>query len=189
MVRRFYLLTLSVFVILTVIGEATVAAQGSGPRRGVGVGMARRALDLTDAQREQMRQLAQKNREQIRTLTDRAEAAREAAREAADVTSFSEEQSRAAAEEVAAAQVELAVHRARSRSEVYALLTPDQQQRARNIRDRLQQRQPGPPRFRGRGQQRQPEPPRFRGRGQQPQPGPPRFRGRGQQPGPRSRNR
>ena len=166
MVRRPHLLTLSVFVILAVIGGAAVAAQGSGPRRGARVGMAQRALDLTDAQREQIRQLAQKNREQMRALTDRAEAAREAAREAVDVASFSEEQSRAAAEEVAAAQVELAVHRARSRSEVYALLTPEQQQRAQDLRDRLQQRQQGPPRFRGRGQQRQQGPPRFRGRGQ-----------------------
>ena len=186
MIRRFHILTFGAFVALAALGGAAlggaalgdtvldgtvVAAQGpgqgpgrGGPRgrgRGFGpggrqAGLALRALDLTDAQREQVRQLMQQHREQTRALAVRAHAAREAQRQAMAPPSFTEQQVRAAAQALAEAQTDLAVQQARLRSDVYALLTSEQQQRLQQMqaerevreqerRDRIQQRRQGQP--------------------------------------------
>ncbi len=159
----------------TLLGGTVLAAQGPGPGgqrgrgpglwrglgRGIasggrGAGLALRALDLTDAQREQVRQLTEQHREQTRTLVERARAAGEAQRQAMDAPSFSEQQVRAAAQAFAEARTDLAVQQARLRSDVYALLTPEQQQRLQQLqaerevrekerRDRMQQRRQGQP--------------------------------------------
>ena len=101
MIRRFHLPTVSAIAALallagTVLGSTVMAAQGPGPGGmrgrgpggpgagpgGRGAGIALRALDLTEAQREQMRQLTEQHREQTRTLAERVRAAAEAQREA-----------------------------------------------------------------------------------------------------------
>ena len=150
----------------TLLGGTVLAAQGPGPggprrggngfgpglgRGGPQAGLALRALDLTDAQREQVRQLTQQHRQQTRPLVERAHAAEEAQRQAMDAPSFSEQQVRAAAQALAEVQTDLAVQQARLRSDIYALLTPEQQQRLQQMqaerevreqerRDRMQQR-------------------------------------------------
>jgi len=169
MVRRFHIVSLTALVALVVWGGAFVLAQGPGPEgprgRGPGfgpgggpqAGLELRALDLTDAQREQVQQLTQQHREQTRVLFERAQAAREAQRQAMDAVPFNEPHIRAAMQAVAEAGTELAVQQARLRSEIYALLTPEQQQRAQKMRadrdarmqerqQRLRQRQLGQPR-------------------------------------------
>ena len=186
MIRRFFMLTLSALVTVaalggaalggavlggTVLGGTVMAAQGPGPGGprgrgpglrpgfgpgGRGAGLALRALGLTDAQREQVRQLTQQHREQTRGLVERAHAAGEAQRQAMDAPSFSEQQVRAAAQVLAEVQTDLAVQQARLRSNVYALLTSEQQQRLQRMqaerevrekerRDRMQQRRQGQP--------------------------------------------
>ena len=72
-----------------------------------------------------------------------------------DAPSFSEQQVRAAAQALAEAQTDLAVQQARLRSDVYALLTSEQQRlqqmqaerevREKERRDRMQQRRQGQP--------------------------------------------
>ena len=154
MVRRFVIFTLNALVILaalggTVLGGTVVAAQGPGPGgprgRGPGgprAGLALRALDLTDAQREQVRQLTQQHR-QTRALVERAKAGREAQRQAVEAIPFSEEQIRAAMQALAEAQAELAVQQARLQSDIYALLTPEQQQRLQKMREEREGRAKG----------------------------------------------
>ena len=164
MARRFYISSLAALVTLVVWGGAFVFAQGPGGARGRGPGfgpggpqpgLALRTLDLTDAQREQVRQLTQQHREQTRTLVERAEAAREAQRQAMAATPFSESQVRAAMQALAEAQTDLAVQQARLQSEIHALLTTEQQQRLEKMRterearakerqNRVRQRQPRP---------------------------------------------
>jgi len=123
---------------------------GGGPRAGQGL----RALDLTEAQREQVRQLTEQHRQQTRPLVERAHAAGEAQRQAMDTPSFSEQQVRAAAQARAEVQTDLAVQQARLRSDIYALLTAEQQQRLQQMqaerearqterRERMQQRRQG----------------------------------------------
>ena len=165
MVRRFRIVALITVVALFALAGAAVLAQrpgvrgprGGGPGFGPGgpqAGLELRALDLTDAQREQVRQLTQQQREQTRALLERARAAREAQRQAVEAIPFNEPQVRAALQALAEVQTELAVQQARIQSDVYALLTPEQQQRLQQVRaereartkqrlERMQQRRQG----------------------------------------------
>lgn len=128
--------------------------RGRGPAFGPlpGVGLAIRGLDLTEAQREQIRQLTQQSREQMRGLVDRVRAAQDARRQAVEAIPFNESQIRSAMEALVEVEADLAVARARLQSDIYALLTADQQQRVQQMRaerdarakqrqERLQQRQ------------------------------------------------
>jgi len=172
MVRRFHLLTVLAFVVGLLAGGALAYAQGpepGGPRgRGPGfgaggpqAGLSLRALDLTDAQQEQVRQLTQQNREQMRGLMDRMRAAQDARRQAVEAIPFNESQVRSAMKDVADVEADLAVAEARLQADIYALLSADQQQRLQKLRadretrakeraqqqqQRLQQRQQRPAR-------------------------------------------
>jgi protein CpxP len=107
--------------------------------------LALRGLDLTDAQREQVRQLTQQFREQNRPLAERMRQAMQARREAAQANPVDESRIRAASEELAQVQADLAVQEARLRNDVLALLTPEQRQKAEELRAqrdaRLKERQ------------------------------------------------
>jgi Spy/CpxP family protein refolding chaperone len=143
MVRHFRILGVSALVVALVSGGALAYAQGpepGGPRGrgpgfgGPGAGLSLRALDLTDAQQEQVRQLTQQNREQIRSLMDRMRVAQEARRKAVEAIPFNESQVRAAMKDVAEAEADLAVAEARLQADIYALLSADQQQRLQKLR-------------------------------------------------------
>ena len=160
--RRFYILMLSAVVTLIVWGGAVVSTQGPRPggprgagpgpgRGGFGAGLLLRDLNLTDAQREQVRQLTEQHREQTRALVDSLMKAQEAQRQAIETVPADEARIRAAMQELAQAQTEIAVDRAQLQSEIYALLTPEQQQavakrraerdaRVKERQGRLQQR-------------------------------------------------
>ena len=116
-----------------------------------------REIELTDAQREQVRQLVQQQRESSRALFERAQAARVAQRQAMDAIPFSEPAVRAAMAAMAEVEADLAVQEARLQSEIYGLLTPDQQERLQKVRAdreaRLKERL-ARPRQRGAGQAR-----------------------------------
>ena len=139
MSRRIRTLVLSAMVIV-VAGGAVAFAQGPGPRGprgggpGIGRGLPLREIELTDAQREQVRQLTQQQRESSRALFERAQAARVAQRQAMDATPFNEPAVRAAMAAMAEVEADLAVQEARLQSEIYGLLTPDQQERLQKIR-------------------------------------------------------
>jgi len=143
MVRHFRILGVSALVAALVGGGALAYAQGpepGGPRGrgpgfgGPGAGLSLRALDLTDAQQEQVRQLTQQNREQMRSLMDRMRVGQEARRKAVEAIPFNESQVRAAMKDVAEAEADLAVAEARLQADIYALLSADQQQRLQKLR-------------------------------------------------------
>jgi Spy/CpxP family protein refolding chaperone len=138
----------------TVLGGTVLAAQGPGPGsmrgRGPGgpggpgdrgAGIALRALDLTEAQREQVRQLTEQHREQTRTLAERVRTAGEAQREAMEATPFDEQNIRVTAQAFSEVQTDMAVQRARLRSDIHALLTPDQQQQLATMQAEREARQ------------------------------------------------
>ncbi len=173
MVRHLRIVGVSALV-AALAGGALVYAQDQqpgGPRGrgpgfgpgGPGVGLSLRALDLTDAQREQVRQLTQQNRDQMRALMDRMRAAQDARRKAIEAAPFNESQVRAAMKELAEVEADLAVAEARLQADVYALLSADQQQRLQQLRadqearakERAQQQQQ---RLQQRQQQRQARP-------------------------------
>lgn len=141
MSRLFHLAAIAAVITVVLAGISAYAQgpgfggfRGHGPGGGRGVGLPLRELDLTEAQQEQVRQLTRQHREQTRTFMDQLRKAQEAQRQAIETLPVDEGRIRAAAQELARAQADLAVQHARLRSEIYALLTPDQQQRLQQLR-------------------------------------------------------
>jgi periplasmic protein CpxP/Spy len=143
MVRHFRILGVTALVAALAGGTLTYAQDPApgGPRgRGPGgpggpqAGLALRQLDLTDAQREQVRQLTQQNREQMRSLLDRMRAAQDARRKAVESLPFNESQVRAAMKDLAEVEADLAVAEARLQADIYGLLSADQQQKLQKLR-------------------------------------------------------
>lgn len=141
-------------------GTAVSFAQGPGPRApGVGPGphgpgrrgdLGLRGVQLTDAQREQVQSIMQSHRAEFDNV---GKALGEAHRAFAEATRSGDEAAiRARSTAVANAMAEEAILRAKVRSEVHALLTPEQlqeitqreaemQKRMQERGERLQQRQ------------------------------------------------
>lgn len=122
---------------------------GRGPGVGRGGGLPMRELNLSDAQKEQFKTLAQQNREQSRTAMERMRTAMEAQRKAVDTIPVNEQLIRSTTQDLADAQTEVALQQARLHSEFFALLTPEQQAQAKKLQAeravRAQQRQPRQP--------------------------------------------
>ena len=113
-----------------------------GPGRGRGgpggpggplAGLPLRELNLTDAQREQVRQIVDSRQQETRAIGERAMAAREALHDATTSPSFDEGLVRARAAEMAAIDADMAVARARIFADVFQILTPEQQAKAKEL--------------------------------------------------------
>ncbi|MGH9255815.1 MAG: Spy/CpxP family protein refolding chaperone [Vicinamibacterales bacterium] len=156
MIRVSHLVTLMVLIVVLLGGFAVFAQgpgfggpRGRGPVAGPGgpgaAGLPIRELGLTDAQQQQVRQLTEQFREQGRLLIEQVRKAEEARRDAIEAVPVDEGRIRAAMQQLGEAQTEWAIHQARLRSEIYELLTPEQQQVAQKLRAdreaRLKQRQ------------------------------------------------
>jgi periplasmic protein CpxP/Spy len=165
MIRRSHVITLTALVAV-LLGFTLALAQGPGlgPRgRGAGPGdfgaaPLLRGLNLTDAQQQQVRQLAEQMRTQSRPVVEQVRKAEEARRDAMEAVPVDEGRIRSVMQQLAQAQTELAILQARFHSDVYALLTPEQQEQAQKLRAereaRLKQRQD---RLQQRLQQRRPQ--------------------------------
>ncbi len=97
------------------------------------------ALDLTDAQRDQVRAIMQSHREEGRAIGTKARAALEALH-AATAANVDEAGAAQQAQALGAAIGEAAVLRARVRSEVFAVLTPEQQARVSALQQAREKR-------------------------------------------------
>ena len=138
-----------------VLAAGSVMAQSpadSGPGRGRG-GFARgggfdrgggelRGLNLTDAQRQQIRALHDQHREQTQAAATRLRTAMEAQRKAVETVPLNEGAIRATSQELAEAQTELAIERAKLHAQVVALLTPEQKAQAEKLRADREARRP-----------------------------------------------
>jgi protein CpxP len=110
-----------------------------GPMAMLAPRMAER-LGLSEAQRDQIRSIVDSRREDMRGLGEKARAAREALQEAVTAEVMDEGLIRARAADLATIESDLVVARARLRSEVFQVLTPDQQAQAREAQKQMQQR-------------------------------------------------
>lgn len=123
-----------------------VTAQGPGPRgpRGGQMGPGGpggprgpmpveliRGLDLSDAQRDQVRTIAESHREAFTEVAGKMRDARERLTAAVDADTVDEAAIRAASANVAAVMADEAVLRAKVRAEIFNILTPEQQQQAK----------------------------------------------------------
>jgi periplasmic protein CpxP/Spy len=134
--------SLAALGVAAVIGGATAMAQdgpGGFGRHGHGGRMGAmadfRQLGLTDDQRNQIRAAMSAHREEFKALFDRARTARQAQRAAIDQVPMNEQQVRAATNDVAAVEADMAVLRARVHEQVYSVLTPDQQTQLKALKD------------------------------------------------------
>ena len=99
-----------------------------------GGGLPLRALNLTDAQRQQIQTLVQQSHEQNRDLASRLRQAREAQRTAAEAIPFDEQAIRSTTQALVEAESEAAVARAKVRTGIFALLTLEQQAQAAKLK-------------------------------------------------------
>ncbi len=151
---RFRKLTLSaVLVALVGSGAAALYAQGPGGRgaapfggpggpggRGFAAGFALGQLDLSDAQKQQVRNITQRHRQQTQPLVQRLQQAMEAQRAAIQAIPANESLVRSAAQDLAAAQADMAVEQARLHSDIFAVLTAEQQEKAKQLEAQAQAR-------------------------------------------------
>ena len=137
---------------------ASGAAFAQGPRAGgpagrgrgapPGPGIALRSLDLTEAQRQQVREIRERHRAEGQQAAERVREAMTAQRAAVAAIPFNEGAIRATTLALAEAQTEAAIHQARVYAEVWAVLTPAQQEEAKKVQAagsaRTQQRRQTP---------------------------------------------
>jgi Spy/CpxP family protein refolding chaperone len=85
-----------------------------------------RDVNLTDAQRDQVKAIAESHREEWKALADRARTAHMALNTAVTTEPLDEALIRQKSSEAAAVDADIAVARARARAEVLRILTPEQ---------------------------------------------------------------
>jgi protein CpxP len=93
-----------------------------------------RALDLTDAQKEQVKAILETERERVAPLRQTLGETREKIRLAVEAEPFNEAAVRALAASQNETRTEMIVSRARVQSQIFALLSPDQRERAKKFR-------------------------------------------------------
>jgi Spy/CpxP family protein refolding chaperone len=144
-------------ILTTVLAAGTAAVaqgpNGRGPDNGGrpgpdgpgrdgrgGFGIVTRDLDLSDAQRQQIKAIVTKARADSRPLAERVRAASDAHRKAMTTLPVDESQIRVTMQALNTVQTDLAIARAHVRSDIFAVLTPDQQAKATAARERRQAR-------------------------------------------------
>ncbi len=123
----------------TARGERRFNREGKrGGHDRIGLGRFARNLNLSDAQKEQMRQIAARHREATLSLREQLRAQRKGG--AFTDGAFNEAAVRSAAQARANIEVELEVARARMISEMYNVLTPEQKAQLAQEREQWKQR-------------------------------------------------
>jgi len=120
-------------------GGGFTGGPGGFGRGGFGGPMALlRQLDLTDEQRAQVRQVMESHRDEQRAIGERVMAAHRAQEDAVTAPQFDEQVIRTKSAELAAVEADAAVLQAKVHSEVFALLTPEQQAKAAELKAQRQ---------------------------------------------------
>jgi Spy/CpxP family protein refolding chaperone len=122
-------------------GERRRDGRGFGGKRGGGLfgGRLAEQLNLTDAQKEQIKQITTRYREGAKAQREQRRGQRTDGRGFGNGT-FDEAQVRAAAQARAAAQVEREVAHARMMSEIYNVLTAEQKAQLATLRQQREQK-------------------------------------------------
>ena len=96
-----------------------------------------RDLELTDAQKDQLKTIADSHKDDWKALADRGRAAHMALNQAVTADTIDENLIRQKSAEVGAVEADLAVARARARAEVFQILTAEQKAK---LKERAAQR-------------------------------------------------
>jgi Spy/CpxP family protein refolding chaperone len=141
-------------VLVALVGSSAAALYAQGPDgrgrggapfgrpggRGFAAGFALGQLDLSDAQKQQVRDITQRHRQQTQPLAQRLQQAMDAQRTAIEAIPVNESLVRSAAQDLAAAQADMAVEQARLHSDIFAVLTAEQQEKAKQLAAQAQAR-------------------------------------------------
>ena len=119
-------------------GDGDSGKRGRHGRNGGGFGRFASELNLSDAQRTQIEEIAARFKQSTAALREQQRAARGTEADASGT--FNETQVRQAAQARAAAQVEFEVASARMKSEMMAVLTPEQRAQYAALRQQKEQR-------------------------------------------------
>ncbi len=111
-----------------------------GPGGPGGVIQGLRGLDLADAQREQVKATMDAHKAEVEAQFSRSRAARKTLHGAVTAGTFDESAVRQASADLATVEADGAVLRAKVHAEVWALLTPEQQQKAQALQAQMEQR-------------------------------------------------
>ena len=120
-------------------GQMVAVPEGGPPGGRMGKGSGRhfarlaRALDLTDAQKTQVKAILETEREKVAPLRQKLAETREKIRRAVEATPFDEAAVRSLASSQNETRTELMVSRARVKSQIFALLSPEQRERAKKF--------------------------------------------------------
>lgn len=146
-------------VVLGLSAAAAVAAQGpsggqppfggrggpggpggrmGGPRGAVGIPLDR--LNLTDAQRDQVKSVVDSHETELRALGEKAMTARRALEQAVTADTIDEGAIRAVAADVASVESDMAVARARVHADVLQVLTSDQRAKLKELQAEMEKR-------------------------------------------------
>lgn len=104
------------------------------------LGRGLRALGLSDAQRDQVRTILQSHKDEFAPIGERMRAAHQGMRALIEADPADADAIRAKSQELAAVEADAAILGAKVRGEVFAVLTPEQQQKAKDLRATMEQR-------------------------------------------------
>jgi Spy/CpxP family protein refolding chaperone len=107
------------------------------------MGPALRALDLTDAQHQQVRAIFESHKDELKAIGDRMQTARKALHDAITADAVDETAIRTKAADVAVVDADAAVLHAKMHAAVIAVLTPEQQQKEKELRGTMENRMKG----------------------------------------------
>jgi len=105
-----------------------------------GAGMMFSQLNLTDQQKSQLKDIFQSQRASAQPLRDELKTKRQALRAATTASNFNEDAVKAAAQDLASTQANLMVIRAETMRKAFAVLTPDQQAKLKELRTQRMER-------------------------------------------------
>jgi protein CpxP len=115
-------------------GRGAGALGPGGPGgRGFAAGFALGQLDLSDAQKQQVRDIMQRHRQQSQPVMDRLQQAMQAQRAAINAVPVNEAAVRQAAAALAAVEADMAVDQARMHADIFSILTVEQQEKAKQL--------------------------------------------------------
>jgi protein CpxP len=122
------------FAVAGLFGAPLCANTPPGPAGEPGLGRTARRLGLTEGQKTQIRGILETHAAEIETQMRAAHGGRKALREAMAVEPLDEGRIRRQALALGEVRADGAVLRARIRSEIWPVLTPDQQEKAKELR-------------------------------------------------------
>lgn len=138
MIKKLFIFPLCVLAMAAGLA-AHGAAQGRHHHEGSMLRRMTRELNLTDSQQSQIKSIMQTERAKMQPLRQQLRQNEQAQNANMSVT-FDETQARAFADKQAQIMSDLTVERQRMKSEIYAVLTPDQRAKAQQLMQEHQQR-------------------------------------------------